>query len=366
MRQRRGGRAIGAAVFACAALMANAAVCAAGGAPAAPGTGLPAVTAPVDNPTTPDKIRLGRELFFDKRLSGDGKISCATCHVPEKAFADGKPLAEGIDGRRGNRNTPTVIDAAYNTAQFWDGRRATLEEQVLDPMFDANEHGLASRDELVRTLRADAKYAGLFRTAFQIEPEQITTVEASRALAAFIRSLVSGNSPADRYLYGGDKAALSPEQIRGLDLFRGHAQCASCHQIGERAALLIDGDYHSLSVGFERLVPKLASLARRLASARGAERERILQSEPESSTLGRFLVTLDPQDIGKFKTPTLRNIELTGPYMHDGSIATLEGTVNYEIYYRSRAMGRPLVLTPREKADLVAFLKAWTSPDLPR
>ena len=332
----------------------------------APGLGLPAIAEPADNPSTPEKIRLGRELFFDKRFSGDGKVSCATCHDPDKAFADGKPVAEGIDGRRGNRNTPTVLDAAYNAAQFWDGRRATLEEQVLDPMFDANEHGLKSRDQLVGQVRADDAYAAWFRRAFSVERGQITAVEISRALAAFVRSLVSGNSPADRYLYGGDKAALSPEQIRGLDIFRGHAQCASCHQIGERAALLIDGDYHSLSVGFERLAPKLASLARQLAHASGDEKARIVQANPETSTLGRFLITLDPRDIGKFKTPSLRNVALTGPYMHDGSIATLEGTVNHEIYYRGRAQGRPLILTPREKEDLVAFMNAWTSPNLPR
>lgn len=230
VREARKKRFVAAVVVCAAGVLTSAFADAAGDTALPRGLGLPALIEPADNPSTPDKIGLGRELFFDKRLSGDGKISCATCHDPDRAFADGKPVAEGIDGRRGNRNTPTVIDAAYNAAQFWDGRRKTLEEQVLDPMFDANEHGMRSRDDLIRLIRDDAGYAARFEKVFGIEPTRITPVEVSRALAAFVRSLVSGNSPADRYLYGGDKTALSSEQIRGLDVFRGGAQCASCHR----------------------------------------------------------------------------------------------------------------------------------------
>ncbi len=328
--------------------------------------GLPAMSFPTNNPGSPLAIELGRRLFFDPHLSGSEQISCASCHIPEKAFTDGKAVAQGIDGREGTRNTPTILNAGYNAAQFWDGRRVTLEEQVLDPFFNPKEHGVPDEADLLRRIRRDAAYLPMFTQAFGVESTEIKSTHVSRALAAYVRSLIVGNSPVDRYLYAGDKAALSADELRGLELFRGPAKCTTCHAIGERTALLTDNDYHSMAIGFDRLAPRLTSITRQAAKATPEELGRLILGDADAAAAGRFIVTLDPQDIGKFKTPSLRNVALTAPYMHDGSIATLEETVNHEIYYRGQAMGRPLILTPNEKADLVAFLKALTSVTLPR
>lgn len=324
--------------------------------------GLPQLVTPESNPATPTGIELGRRLFFDERLSGSGRISCATCHVPEKAYSDGKVVAEGIYGRQGTRNTPSIVNAGYYATQFWDGRRVTLEDQVLDPLFNPNEHGLKDKDDLLTRIRRDSGYPMMFKQAYGTE---IGMIQVSQALAAFVRSLVAADSPVDRYLYGADKAALSREQVRGLELFRGAAQCATCHPIGERTALLTDNAFHNMAVGLDRLLPKTAALARQAAGASPSELNRLILSDPDAAAAGRFIVTRDPQDIGKFKTPSLRNVELTAPYMHDGSIATLEDAVNHEIYYRGKAIGRPLILTPTERGELVAFLKGLTSPSMP-
>lgn len=328
--------------------------------------GLPVVVAPATNPGSTAVIELGRRLFFDQRLSGNGQISCASCHIPEKAFSDGKAVAQGIDGRRGTRKTPSILNAGYNVAQFWDGRRTALEDQVLDPLFNPNEHGIDNADSLLRRIRQDKHYEPIVNKAFGAELANINTRMVSKALAAYVRSLTVGNSPVDRYLYAGEKNALSSDQLRGLELFRGSAQCTTCHPIGERSALLTDNDYHIMAVGFDRLVPKVAALARQAAQASPKELDHLILGDPDAAAAGRFIVTRDPQDIGKFKTPSLRNVALTAPYMHDGSVATLDDAVDHEIYYRGQAMGRPLMLTPIEKADLVSFLKALTSAEFPR
>lgn len=322
--------------------------------------GLPAMIAPAGNPPTPAKIELGRKLFFDQRLSANGKVSCATCHIPGKVFTDDKPLAVGIEQRRGTRNTPTLINSGYNAAQFWDGRRASLEEQVLDPFVNPNEHGLPNQNELVRRIHTDKTYPSMFKKVFGDE-SSVTPAHVNQALASFARSLTAGDSPADRYLFGGDNAALSADQRRGLELFRGRAQCTACHTIGEHNALFTDHDYHSLSIGFDRLAPKLAGLTQRIAKTPRAELDQLILSDADVAALGRFVITLNPKDIGKFKTPSLRNVALTAPYMHDGSVMTLEGAVETEIYYRGLQANRPLILTPQEKLDLVEFLRALTS-----
>jgi cytochrome c peroxidase len=311
------------------------------------------------------RVELGRKLFFDRNLSADQTISCASCHRPDKAFSDGKPTAEGVGGRLGTRNTPSVIDAGLAKAFFWDGRREVLETQVLDPLFNPNEHGLRDAEDLLKRIGADGGYSAVAEATFGTASTAISLSDVGMALAAFLRSLNAASSPADRYLFGGDRQALTPAQRRGLDLFRGDAQCATCHRIGEHDALFTDHLYHSHSVGFDGLVRKLPELVGRLAKADGGERGRLVIADPDVAALGRFVVTLDPKDIGRFKTPSLRNVALTGPYMHDGSVATLDEAVAHEIYYRSRVMGRPLILTPTERQDLVEFLRALTSSELP-
>jgi cytochrome c peroxidase len=331
--------------------------------------GLPPLSIPADNPMTPAKIELGKTLFFDKRLSADGSISCASCHQPELAFTDGKALAEGVDKRKGTRNTPTILNAAFNTSRFWDGRRPSLETQALDPFINPREHGLKSHDALLTFLRQDMNYVKSFQAVFQVAPEAIRAEHVERALAAFQRTLIVGDSPFDRYMFKGEKNALSPSAERGLRLFKGPAQCIQCHTINEKSALFTDNRFHSLNVGWKNLEKKLASVTARLAQAkeRGDSLDETVLSDEDIAELGLFVVTLKPADIGKFRTPSLRNVALTAPYMHDGSIATLEDAVEWEIYYRTRSNDAkdvvpPLVLTPDEKADLVEFLKALTSP----
>jgi cytochrome c peroxidase len=332
----------------------------------APSTlGLPPLPVPRDNPQTPEKVALGRTLFDDKRLSADGKVSCSTCHQPDRAFIDGRTVAQGVQQRAGTRNTPTLINSAYLTSLFWDGRRNSLEEQAADPLVNPVEHALRSHDELLATVRADAGYAAGFRAAFGVGSAAIGIEHVVKALAAFERTLVAGDSPLDRYRYGDDSTALSAGQLRGLGLFAGRAHCASCHTLGKEHALLTDQEFHTIGIGQASVQPRLAERTTRLARLSRAERDRSILSDPEVADLGRFAVTLKPGDIGGFRTPSLRNVALTAPYMHDGSVPTLAAAVEREVYYRGLEAGRPLVLTPQEKADLVAFLAALTSRELP-
>jgi len=307
-------------------------------------------------------VALGRQLFFDKRLSANGTISCASCHVEDKAFSDGRVVAKWIRGKLGTRNTPSLINTALMQHQFWDGRRSTLESQATDPLFNPLEHGLSSDKELLQVLRTDSRYRSAFRQVFGVEPDKLTRDHAARALAAFERTLIAGGSPFDRYQYAGDKSALSPGALRGLTLFRGAAQCTKCHAIGERDALFTDHQFHSLGIGFARIAPRLAKTATTVANASKDELDRLVLADPDISELGRFVVTKQPMDIGKFKTPSLRNVALTAPYMHDGSIKTLEEAVEFEVYYRNLALNKVLALTNEERADIVEFLNSLTSP----
>lgn len=303
---------------------------------------------------------LGERLFFDKRLSADGTVSCATCHVPEKAFTDGLPVAVGLSGRRGNRNTPTLWNVGLLPNQFWDGRRATLEQQALDPLLNPREHGIADQASMVAIVRRDPDYREAFRRAVNVDGDGITAQHVVAALAAFERTLLSDRSPFDRYLEGATDA-LSAAEVRGLDLFTGRARCASCHVMAASAPQFTDHGFHSLGVGLDALMSRLPELTQRVANADASTLDRLITADAEIAALGRFVLTKDPRDIGKFRTPSLRNVALTAPYMHDGSVATLEAAIDSEIYYRSLEANRPLILTPSEKADLVAFLNALTS-----
>jgi cytochrome c peroxidase len=326
--------------------------------------GLPPISNPADNPLTLEKITLGQKLFFDKRLSRDGSTSCASCHQPEHSFADLLNVGKGIDGQRGSRNTPSLLNVAFNTTQFWDGRRSSLEEQALDPFLNPREHGLASEEALLMILRRDSEYRSAFQSAFPNSPDAISGKHVGQAIANFELTLVRGNSPFDRFAFLGEQSALSDRAQNGLALFQGRAQCARCHQIEKKYALFTDNEFHSLNVGLSRIEPRLASITMNLVSKRtaGASIDHVVLSDEEIAELGRFAVTLKPADIGKFRTPSLRNVARTGPYMHDGSVGSLEEAVELELYYRSTEAERPLILTPVEKGDLVEFLKSLSSP----
>ena len=266
---------------------------------------------PEGNPITEEKVALGRRLFFDRRLSRDGSIACATCHNPDRAFSTPIPAAVGVGGRQGRRNAPALINRAYGRSFFWDGRISSLEEQVLKPIDDPNEMDLPVEEA--------AKRVGL----------DVPTL--SRALASYIRSVLSGVSPYDRFIRGR-RSALSPLQQRGLQVFQGRGNCTKCH-VG---ANLTDEQFHNTGIAWrdDRLVDE-----------------------------GRFAITAQPRDRGAFKTPTLREVARTSPYMHDGSIARLEDVVEF---YSEGGRANPYLdgdihprdFTPDEKRALISFLQS--------
>lgn len=317
---------------------------------------------PEDNPLTKEKIELGKKLFFDKRLSAEDTISCATCHDPEKGFADGKAIAIGIKERKGTRNSPTVLNAAFFDTQFWDGRAITLEEQAKQPIINPKEMGMPSHDALVEKVSGIPEYQTAFRAVFGIE--KITIDHIAMAIASFERTLIIFNSPFDRFIAGG-KDAISASAQRGWKLFQGKARCITCHEFNTSYPFFTNNKFHNIGVAMKG--KDFESLARKAAGP-GADPS-VLAQEEASSELGRYLVTKEPKDIGAFKTSGLRNIDLTAPYMHDGSEPTLESVV--EFYNKGGVPNpnldggiRPLNLSEDEKKDLVELMKSLTSDDI--
>jgi cytochrome c peroxidase len=294
---------------------------------------LPPIFWPEDNPYSPAKAELGRFLYFDPRLSSDGTISCSSCHEPSKAFGDAAPTSTGIRKQVGGRSAPTVINRAYSDAQFWDGRASSLEAQVKGPLANPIEMTIdrdegKAHTETVRRIRAVSGYAQKFRDAFGAG--EITIDHVANAIATFERTVLSGNSPYDRY-QAGDKSAMTAPQVRGMNVFFNKAACDACH-VGFN---FTDGSYANIGIGMDGPKPDL----------------------------GRYVVSKRDEDKGAFKTPTLREVEHTGPYMHDGRIKTLDEVIEHydkggikNPYLHQRI--KPLGLTVQEKRDLVAFLLA--------
>ncbi len=292
---------------------------------AKPPRGLAAVPIPKDNPQSAEKIELGKQLFFDKRLSGDNSVACATCHDPNKGWSNSDKTAEGIGGQRGGRSAPTVINAAYQAFQFWDGRAKTLEQQALGPIANPIEMNLPI-EQAVEKIGSIKGYQDQFQKVFG---EPVTAENIGKAIAAFERTALSGDAPFDR-VRAGDDTALSIQAWEGMQLFFGKANCSSCHS----GPNFTDNGFHNIGVSFTKDQPDL----------------------------GRFAISNVEGDKGSFKTPTLRDIAKTGPYMHDGSLATLEEVVDY--YDKGGTPNEyldeelfPLKLTAEQKAALVAFLK---------
>jgi cytochrome c peroxidase len=303
-----------------------------------PPLGLPPVPIPPNNPETAEAIALGHKLFFDKRLSRDNTVACASCHNPAIDFTDGRRNSLGVGGKTGTRNAPTVLNAAYMPLQFWDGRAASLEEQAAFPISNPLEMD-QGHDIWVANLDSDPAYKAAFQRAFGPGPATIGKVE--NALASYERTLLSGNSPFDRYQYGGDKKALSPAAIRGLQVFLNpqKGNCVACHTINRSYALFTDGKFHNTGAGVD--------------------------GEGNLTDVGRFLETKNESDKGAFKTPTLRNVALSAPYMHDGSLKTLKDVVDF---YAGRGNSNPnldpkmksIELDGRDRVDLVQFLESLT------
>ena len=337
--------------------------------------GLPELMIPKDNPITKEKVALGERLFNDTRFSTTGKVSCATCHASNKAFTD-SPLktSKGINDLTGTRNAPTVLNSAFATTMFWDGRSPNLEDQALHPFVNSIEMGLKDHTPIINTIRGDTGYVEAFKQVFGIAPDKISMNEVTKAIATFERTLIDGNSRFDRWYFKGEPT-LKENEIRGFQVFVGNGRCVSCHQVEYTNALFSDNKFHNIGVGINRIPETdLQRLAGEFLAAgynRSTVDEKVLK-EPLTSDLGRLAVSRDLSDMGAFKTVTLRNINLTAPYMHDGSLKTLEDVVEH--YNRGGASSdkekinpflsggiRPLNLTSREKSDLVAFMKTLTS-----
>ena len=313
-------------------------------------------------------VELGRKMFSDTHLSVNGKVSCATCHIRGQTLADGLPVGVGLEGMNTTRNTPSLFNVCFLHGLFWDGRAPDLETQAEAPLTGAREHGFPDARAVVESVRLNAEYVAGLRSAFDLRsPAEIRLRHVTSALAAYERTLLAGDSSFDRYLYGGRADAISAEAISGLELFRGRAGCASCHTIGLQSALLTDEQYHDAPGGLSTdIAGRLGELTRKVIrlkqTGNAGDLNREIASDSAVAALGRFTVTLNPSDIGRFKTPTLRNVALTAPYMHDGRVKTLDEAVEVELYSRENSVNRPVVLTAQERKELVAFLETLTSP----
>lgn len=318
-------------------------------------------------------IALGRKLFFDRRLSANGTLSCAMCHIPEQGFASQEQATSiGIEGKTVRRNAPGLLNVGQLSVLFHDGREINLENQVLGPLLADNEMGNKAIGQVILRLQGLKDYRGLFERAFGKGP---TPEGIGAALAAYERTLVAAGSPFDRWRYLGEHSALDASQRRGYALFTGKAGCNGCHLLDDRQALLTDQQFHNTGVGYRQSMegstaPIRVQLAPGVFASVDAQRIGAV-SEPRPSDLGRYEVTLDPNDRWAYRTPSLRNVALTPPYMHDGSLPTLEDVV---AFYRQGGIpnpgldGRmhPLALTAQDTEDLTAFLKSLTSPFIGR
>lgn len=335
-----------------------------------PPLGLPSVPVPAANPLSREKIDLGRRLFMDRRLSHNNTMSCAMCHVPEQGFTSHElGAAVGMEGRSLRRNSPAVYNVAYQKSLFHEGREPHLEDQVWGPLLTKAEMDMPSIGYVVEKVRRLPEYKGLFEAAFG---GPVTAERIGDALATYERTLLSGNSRFDRWYYGGDKKALDAREQNGFQVFMGKGRCAACHLVGEKSALFTDHKFHNTGLGWERtMFPERNSYKVQLAPGIFVQvMGSLLKSfEPPQPDVGRYEVTIDPKDRWAYKTPMLRNVAVTQPYMHDGSLATLEDVV--EFYDRGGIDNEnkspllvPLNLEPREKADLVAFLKTLTGDNV--
>ncbi|TAL08636.1 MAG: c-type cytochrome [Nitrospirae bacterium] len=289
---------------------------------------------PADNPLTAEKVELGKLLFFDMRLSFNNTVSCGSCHLPHLAWTDGRQFGLGIHGQPASRNSQTIVNRVYSTEQLWDGKRPSLESQAKNPLTKPNRMGMPSAEALVAKLNAIPGYREWFQKVFGTD---VTIDGVAKAIAAFERTILSGNSPADRYDMGGEENAISDSAKRGLALFQGKARCTRCHS----GFNFSDEKFHNLGIDWDK----------------------------DQVDVGRYLASKDPEDIGAFKTPTLREISLTAPYMHDGRFLTLKEVIDF--YDKGGIQNPhlsnliiPLNLTDQEKADLVEYMRSLNGEGL--
>jgi cytochrome c peroxidase len=318
---------------------------------------------PADNPGTEAQVALGRKLYFEPRLSKDGTVACATCHDVSRGFTDRRGTSEGVGDQLGRRNAPTTLNALFFQTQFWDGRAASLEEQAKLPILNPIEMGQPTGASAVAAIAGDAEYVTAFQAAYG---RPVNYDDVGRALASFERTLVFLSAPFDRFA-AGDAAAISDDAKAGWALFHGKGRCAGCHQMSSQSPIGTDNRFHNVGVAathhdFKSLAQKALDLLAKDSSPTALDR---LALETDLSELGRFVVTRNRADIGSFKTSQVRNVGITGPYMHDGSMVTLWDVLDH--YNKGGEVSpyldggiEPLDLSEQEEDQLVAFLFALT------
>ena len=336
-----------------------------------PPLGLPALPRPKDNPLTEAKVALGRKLFYDRRLSLNNTFSCAICHIPEQGFANNEmATAVGIEGRSVRRNAPSLYNVGYAQLLFHDGRENTLEHQAWGPLLAHNEMGNPSIGYVIDKLKASPDYRGWFETAFKRGPSMETI---GQALAAYQRTLNSADSAFDRWHYGKQKDALGEAAQRGFALFTGKAGCSACHEIGDTSALFTDQKRHNTGIGYAEAMQK-DQTGQKLQVAPGVfidvDKEALKGlGSAKANDLGYYEITQNPADRWVYKTPSLRNVALSAPYMHNGSLATLADVVRF---YNQGGVAnenlspliKPLNLSHTEIDDLVTFLRSLTGSNV--
>lgn len=343
-----------------------------------PPLGLPKIPVPANNPITVEKIELGKKLFFDRRLSLNDTFSCAMCHIAEQGYTSNElEKSVGYEGRTNRRNAPTLYNTAYLTKLFLDGRETSLENHVWSPLVGHNKMAMRSIGQVIEKVQGMPDYDGLFEAAFDGKDADIMTI--AQAIASYERVLVSGNSAFDRWYFAKEEDAISDEAIRGFNVFSGKANCIACHSVGEKTALFTDNGLHNTGLGFQIAMGKEPETERMLiapgvfidvkTSMKNAYTTKI-------GDVGYYEVTQDPDDRWKYRTSSLRNIALTAPYMHDGSMPDLESVIAYynqggfpknESNFPNVTQSpiiKPLGLTEEESSDLIAFLKTLTGDNI--
>ncbi len=337
-----------------------------------PPLGLPEIPIPEDNPITNEKVQLGKKLFFDRRLSLNETISCAMCHIPEQGFSSNEvETSLGFEGRSVRRNAPTVYNTAYLTKLFHDARETTLENQVWQPLIARNEMAMPSIGKVIEKIRNLSDYKGLFEEAF--EGKHADVVNIGQAIASYQRTLVSGNSAFDRWYYTKEEGAISEDAKRGFELFIGKAGCVACHQINDEYALFMDNKLHNTGLGWNISMRKEPEKERMLIApgvyldVKNSARKKV--GHAVEGDVGYYEVTQNPADRWRYRTPTLRNVSLTAPYMHDGSMSSLEEVVKFynQGGFKNETQSplmKPLNLSETERNELVGFLKTLTGDNV--
>ena len=333
--------------------------------------GLPSFSAYQQEVPDASAISLGRKLFFDRRLSRNKTMSCAMCHIPEQGFTSNelkRPI--GVEGRNLKRNAPTLLNVIFNRRLFWDARESNLAQQVWSPLLAKNEMNNPSVGHVLEQLHSDEEYLGMFMNTFG---EKANMMNVGQALAQYQQSLIGASSRFDQWYFGRDKNALNELEQQGFTVFMGKGACQSCHSVGDNYALFTDQQLHNTGVGYEdsmRKTPK--SIAIQLAPGMSAEVDKELINsvgEKKENDLGLYEITLKPPDRWKYRTPSLRNVALTAPYMHNGEFSSLDEVIEfYNVGGTPNALRSPLIrplnFTTDEQVALREFLKSLTSSNV--